>query len=252
MNEEEVLDSTSDLQMSITSNELFGGGGAPTLQEGQHDHHQREEGQDYVKLLGKPDPALHMTDAPVNNAAKVAVDVNDNPQDEISASDSSTVDETTITTPGEETSTNLGGGSGNDETVLETLQNELIKLGAKMIILETNQSNLLARFLELDTKPLPVKTTEPSDPVATNDGTLTETTTHEPGCIEPCANAAIATLTNHEASKKARTGTDQQDVVRQIFKRQNMKQTKAPTMVPKTKADQVQWIQLMRRPNEIS
>jgi hypothetical protein len=28
-----------------------------------------------------------------------------------------------------------------------------------------------------------------------------------------------------------------------------MKQTKAPTMVPKTKEDQVQWIQLMRRSN---
>jgi hypothetical protein len=71
-----------------------------------------------------------------------------------------------------------------------------------------------------------------------------------PGSIEPCTNAAVATLTNHEASKMARTGTDQQEVVREIFKRQNMKQTKAPTMMPKTKEDQVKWIQLMRRPDE--
>jgi hypothetical protein len=56
-------------------------------------------------------------------------------------------------------------------------------------------------------------------------------------------------MTDYEASKMARTGTDLQEVIRELFKRQNMKQTKAPTMVPKTKEDQVQWIQLMRRSN---
>jgi hypothetical protein len=38
-NEVEVQGNTSDLQMTITSTELFGGKGAPTLQGGQHDHH---------------------------------------------------------------------------------------------------------------------------------------------------------------------------------------------------------------------
>jgi hypothetical protein len=250
MTEAKVLDSTSDLQMTITSTELFRGGGAPTLQEGQHGHHQREEGLVYVKPLGKPAPAPQMVDATVNDAAKVAADMNDNPLDGISAGNNSTVDETATTTPVEETSTNLGGGSGNDKTVLATIQDELIKLGAKMTTLETNQSILLTRFSELDTKPLPVKTTKPSDPAVANDDALTETTTHEPGSIEPCANAAIATMTNYEASKMARTGTDQPEVIREIFKRQNMKQTKAPTMMPKTKEEQVQWIQLIRRQNE--
>jgi hypothetical protein len=40
--------------------------------------------------------------------------------------------------------------------------------------------------------------------------------------------------------------SDHQEVIREIFKRQNMK----PTMVPKTKEDQVQWIQLMWRSDE--
>jgi hypothetical protein len=104
--------------------------------------------------------------------------------------------------------------------------------------------------LELDTKPLPVKTTKPSDPAVANDAALTETTTHEPGSIEPCDNTAIAAMTDYEASKMAMTGPDQPEVIREIFKRQNMKQTKAPTMAPKTKEDQVQWIQLMWRSNE--
>jgi hypothetical protein len=204
----------------------------------------------YVNLLGKTAPALQMVDATVDDAAKVAADVNDNPLDEISAGNNSTVEETATTTPGEETSTNLGGGSGIDKTVLATIQDELIKLGAKMIMLETNQSSLLTRFLELDAKQLPVKTTEPSEPAVANDGALTETTTLEPGSIEPCTNAAIATMTNHEASKMARSGTDQQEVIREIIERQNMKQTKAPTMMPKNREDPVQWIQLMRRSNE--
>jgi hypothetical protein len=112
--EEEVPDSTSDLQMTNTSNELVRGRGAPTLQGGQHDRHQRDEGQGYVRLLRKPDPTLRMADDPMNNAAKVDVDVNDNPLDEINAGQSNTVEETDTTTPGEETSTNLGSGFGND------------------------------------------------------------------------------------------------------------------------------------------
>jgi hypothetical protein len=57
-------------------------------------------------------------------------------------------------------------------------------------------------------------------------------------------------MTNQEASKMARTGTDQPEVIRENIKRQNMKQTKAPTMMPKNREDQVQWIKLMRRLNE--
>jgi hypothetical protein len=126
--------------------------------------------------------------------------------------------ETATTTPGEETSTNSGSGFGYDKTVLATIQNELIKLRAKITMLETNQSNLLTRFLELDTKPLPVKTTKPSDPEVTNDGALTETTTHEPGSIEPCADAAVATMTDYEANKMARTGTDHPEVIRETLR----------------------------------
>jgi hypothetical protein len=85
-----------------------------------------------------------------------------------------------------------------------------------MTMLETDQSDLLTRFLELDTKPLPVKTTEPSEPALTNDGALTET--HEPGSIEPCADVAVATMTDYEASKMARTGTDHPEVLRENFK----------------------------------
>jgi hypothetical protein len=248
--EEGVPDSTSDLQMTNTSTELSRGGGAPTLQGGQHDRHRRDEGQGYVRLLRTPDPTLQMADAPMNNAAKVDADVNDNPLDEINAGQNSTAEETDTTTPGEETSTNLGGGLGNDKTALATIQDELVKLRAKMIMLKTSQSNLLTRFLELDTKPLLVKTTEPSDPAIANGGALTETATHEPGSIEHYTNAAIATMTNHRASKVGETGTDHQEAIREILKRQNMKQTKAPTMVPKTKDDQVQSIQLIRRSNE--
>jgi hypothetical protein len=204
MTEEEVLDSTSDLQMTNTSTEIFRGGGAPTLQGGQHDRHQCDESQGYVRLLRKPDPTLQMADAPMNN-----VDVNDNPLDEINAGKSSTAEETDTTTPGEETSTNSGGGFGNNKTAIGTLQDELVKLRTKMIMLETSQSNLLTRFLELDTKPKPVKTTEPSDPAVANSGALTETATHEPGSIEPYTNAAIADMTNHEASEMRETGTDQ-------------------------------------------
>jgi hypothetical protein len=189
--EEKVLDSTSDLQMANTLTELFGGRGALTLQEGQHNRHQRDEGQGYVRPLRKPDPTLQMADAPMNNAAKVEVDVNNDPLDEINAGQSSTVEETDTTTPGKETSTRLGGGFGNDKTALATIQDELIKLRAKMIKLETSQSNLLTGFLELDTKPLPVKTTGSSDPTVANNSALTETATHKPGSIEPCANAAI-------------------------------------------------------------
>ena len=59
-------------------------------------------------------------------------------------------------------------------------------------------------------------------------------------------------MTNYEASKVARTGTNQLEVIREIITRQNMKQTKAPTVMPKDKADKVQWIQPMtRRSNEI-
>jgi hypothetical protein len=220
------------------------------LQEGQHGHHQGEESQVYVNLMGKLAPDLQLVDATVDDAADAAADMKDNPLDEISAGNNSTVEETAITTPGEATSTSPGDGFENDKIVLATIQDEIIKLGAKMMMLETNKSNFLTRFLELDAKPLSVKTTEPSEPAAANDGAWTETTTHEPGSIEPCANAAIATMTNNEASKVARTGTNQQEVIREIIKRQNMKQTKATTMMPKNKEDQVQWIQLMRSSNE--
>jgi hypothetical protein len=104
--------------------------------------------------------------------------------------------------------------------------------------------------LELDTKPSPVKITKPSDPGETNDSTLTETTTHEPGPIEPRAKAAFATKTEYEASKMAKNGTDQPEVIRELFETQNMKQTKAPIMMPKNREDRVQWIQLGRESNE--
>jgi hypothetical protein len=175
--------------------------------------------------------------------------VNDNPLDEMNADQSSTVEETDDKTQGEETSTEPGGGFGNDRTALVTLHDEINELRAKMIKLETSHSDLLTRLLELDTKPLPVKTTESSDSAVANNDALTETTTHEPGSIEPCANAAITIVTDYEVSKMTRTGTDPQEGIRELFKRQNMKQTKAPTMVPQTKENKVQWIQLMRRPN---
>jgi hypothetical protein len=220
------------------------------LQEGRHGHHQQEESQVYVKLLKKPAPALQMDDTPANDADKVNVDMDDSALDDISAGNNNNAEETATTTPGEETSTNLGSEIEKDETALATIQDELIRLRAKMTMLKTKQFNLLTKLLDLDTKPLPVKTTGSSDPAVANNGAMTETATHEPGSIEPCADAAVTTMTDYEASKMARTGTDHQEVIREIFKRQNMKQTKAPTMVPKTKEDQVQWIQLMRRSNE--
>jgi hypothetical protein len=115
------------------------------------------------------------------------------------------------------------------------------------MMLETNQSNLLTRLLELDAKPLPVKTTVPSESAAADDGALTEKTTQEPGSIEPCANAAIADRTNYEASKVARTRTNQLEVIREITTIQNMKQPKASTMMPKNQTDLVQGIQSMTR-----
>jgi hypothetical protein len=245
MTEEEILDNTCDPQMTITSTELFGGGNTLTLQEGQHERHQGEESQVYVELLEKPTPDLQMVDAIVNDADKVGVDVDDNPWDDMSVDNNSTAGETATSNPGGETSTNLGGGFENDKAILATIQDELIRLGAMMTTLETNQSNLLTRFLELDTKPPPVKTTEHSDPVAAYIDALTETTTHE-----PCANTAIAAMTDYEASKMAMTWPEQPEVIREIFKRQNMNQTKASTMMPKNRGDQAQWIQLMRRLNE--
>jgi hypothetical protein len=50
MTEEEVLDITCNLQMTINPTELFRGGSTPTLQEGEHEHHQGEESQVYVEL----------------------------------------------------------------------------------------------------------------------------------------------------------------------------------------------------------
>jgi hypothetical protein len=155
-----------------------------------------------------------MADAPMNDAAKVDVDMNNDPLDDRNAGQSSTVEETDTTTPGKETSTKLGGGFGNNKTALATIQDELIKLRAKMIELETSQSNLLTRFLKLDTKPLSVETTRSSDSAVANNGALTETATHEPGSIEPCANAAITIMTDYEPSKMARTGTDLQEVTK--------------------------------------
>ena len=113
-----------------------------------------------------------------------------------------------------------------------------------MMRLETNQSTLLARLTELDAKPLSVGTAEPSESAAANDDALTERTIHKPGSIEPCANAADANVTNYEASKVAKTGTVQPEVIREITIRQNMKkQTKAPIKVPNNQADQVQCVQ---------
>jgi hypothetical protein len=152
-NEEEVPDSTSDLQMTTTSTAPFRERGAPTLQGGQHDRHQRDEGRGYTRGLRKPDPTLQVADDPMNDTAKVNVDVNDNPMDEMNADQSSTTEETDTKTQGEETSTKLGGGFVDDRTALVTIQDEIVKLRAKMIMLETSQSNLLTRFLELDTKP---------------------------------------------------------------------------------------------------
>jgi hypothetical protein len=249
-NEEQVPDSTFDLQTTNTSTEEFRGVGTTILQGGQHDRHQRDEGRGYVRLLRKPDPTIQMTGAPVNDATKVDEDMNDNPLDEINADLNSTVEETDTTTPGEETSTNLGGEFENDGTALATIPDEIVKLRAEMITLETSQFNLLTRFLELDTKPLPVKTTEPSDPDETDESTLTEKTTHEPGSIEPRAKAAFDIKTDYEASKMAKTGTDQPEVIREIIETQNMKQTKAPILMPKNRQDGVQWIQLRRESYE--
>ena len=104
---------------------------------------------------------------------------------------------------------NTGGGSEDDKTVLATMQDEIIKLRAKMMELETNQSTLLARLAELDAKPLSVGNAETSEPaVATeaaliameettdNDDALAGGTVHKPGSVEPCANAANASMTN--------------------------------------------------------
>jgi hypothetical protein len=75
---------------------------------------------------------------------------------------------------------------------------------------------------------------------------MTEITT-----IEPRAKAALAAKTDHEASNMAKTGTDQPEIIRKIFEIQNMKQTKAPIMMPKNREDRVQWIQLGRESDEI-
>jgi hypothetical protein len=123
-----VLDSTPTMQMTITPTELFGGGRAPTLQEGRRDHHQHIEGQVCVNLVGEPGPALQMDDTTVDNAAP---DMDDDPLDEINAGRNRTVEgesnqslpdeEATIITPEEEPSTNSRGGFGNDRTVLATI-----------------------------------------------------------------------------------------------------------------------------------
>jgi hypothetical protein len=249
---EEVLDSTPNMQMTIISTELFRGGQVTTLQEVRSGYYQCGEGQVCANLVGKPGPALQTVDATVDDAVNAAADVDDNPLNEINAGNNRTVEEAAITTPEVEPSTNSGGGSGNYKTVLATIRDEIIKLGARMMMLETNQSYLLTRLLELDAKPLSVKTTEPSEPAAANDGARTEKTTQEPGSIEPCANAAIADRTNYEASNVARTGTKQLEVIREITTRQNMKQPKASTLTPKNRTDQVQRIQPMTRgSNEI-
>jgi hypothetical protein len=247
MTEEKVLDSIPTMQMTITPNELFRGIRAPTLQEGRRDHHQHAEGHICVYRVGEPGPAHQTDDTTVDNAA---MDMDDDPLDEVNVGDNRTVEgesnhslpdeEATTITPEEEPSTNPEGGSGNDRTVLATIRDETIELRARMMMLETNQSTLLTRLMELDTKPLLVGTTEPSEPAAANDGALNEKTIHE-----PCANAAVANMTNYEASKVARTGTDQPEVIREIIMRQNMKQPKAPIKMPKNQADKVQWIQPM-------
>ena len=86
-----------------------------------------------------------MVNAIVNDAAKIAVDVDDNPWDDMSVDNNSTAGETATSNPGGETSTNLGGGFENGKAILATIQDELIILGAKMTTLETNQSNLQTR-----------------------------------------------------------------------------------------------------------
>ena len=143
---EEVLDSTPNMQMTITSTELLKGGRVPTLQEGQRGHHQHEEGQVCANLVGKPGPALQTVDATVDDVADAAADVDDNPLNEINAGHNRTVEEATITTPEEEPSTNSGGEYGKDKTALAAIRDEIIELRARMMMLETNQSNLLTRL----------------------------------------------------------------------------------------------------------
>jgi hypothetical protein len=93
--------------------------------------------------VGEPGPALQTIDTTVDDAA---VDMDVDPLDEINAGHNRTIEEATIITPEEEPSTNSGGGSGNDKTVLATIRDEMIKLRTRMMMLETNQSKLLTRL----------------------------------------------------------------------------------------------------------
>ena len=196
------------------------------------------------------------------------------------------------------------GGSEDDKTVIETMQDEITELKAKMMEVESNHSTLLARLMELETKFSSVETAEVSDPgVATeaapvaveettdtddaltgraievipdpfgqkSDGTkapnmpgATARTVDKPKSVEPCANAANASMTCYKASKMARTRTDPPEVVREVSKKedvtkattkdiepvvmfnkeQNMKETKKPPeKVAKNQSTQVQCVQ---------
>jgi hypothetical protein len=139
-----------------------------------------------------------------------------------------------------------GGGSEDDKTVIETMQDEITKLRAKMMEMETNQSALLARMTELDTKPPSVGTAETSEPTVATEAALIaveETTDNDdaltgrtfaaipdpigqmsdgteapnmPESIAPGANAA--SKTNCKANKVARTSTDQPEVGKEIMR----------------------------------
>jgi hypothetical protein len=89
----------------------------------------------------------------VDDAANVTAVMDDNPLDEINAGHNRTADEAATTSPKEEPSTSFRGGFGNNNTALAAIQDELIKLRARMMMLETNQSNPLTRLLEQDAKP---------------------------------------------------------------------------------------------------
>ena len=159
------------------------------------------------------------------------------------------------------------GASEDDKTVIETMQNEITELRAKMMEMETNQSTLLARLTELDTKTPSVGTAETSelavateaalvaleettdnddaptgrafaaipDPIEQiSDGTkapnIPETrarTVDMPNSVETCANAANASMTNYKAGKVARTRTDQPEVVREVIKNEDVTKTTA-------------------------
>ena len=56
-----------------------------------------------------------------------------------------------------------GGGSEDGKTVIEAMQDEITELRAEMMEMETNQSTLLARLTELDTKLPSVGTAESSE-----------------------------------------------------------------------------------------